>query len=790
MAFSGEEQIGFYYPYSQFVQEALRDGTSLLWNTSHYGGVPTNIDQFASTWNLLHRALLWLLPFYTAHHVSILIGVIAGLIGAYVFGRAEGLSKGAAVFCALAFFSATTFGWLQIGTLSSYTFAVTPWILYALRLTGEWRTWYQGTVAGGLAFGIGIIAGTTQVLIYSCVVFGLYALRLDFEYWREQRVVNRVRSTLALLLMLCGGVAIGFVQWYPSAALLDLTVRTDTFALQNATPFFPTQLSALVLPPFFQIPHMGGGSTEGLYTGALGLIGIALAFLYVRSKTVISFTTAWIIIAGFGFHVFPFSWINEHISPLSHMSGNLRWLIAGAFPLAFVAATGVNLLFVRPHEISQRVRLRLFAFALSVAAALLVLGVGLPVLLQRILGSPEIIQGLFSRVIEGRTLGLPQDHYLAVFVQFLEGIKGQWTIMYAPYLIGTISWIAAALCFYLIAKGATGLLFKRIILASACIPLMAMGPLQWHTYVPQSVYAAEPALVTTIRNQPNTEAADFRTLGFLVGEGLYRKVFAHEDASYIERAMLQRETLTHDISMLWNIDRMDGFEPYRSIRANRLLNSVVEHESTQFVFSAESLEATSGTFDSFENRDTQKQVSFEEKLQDFFTRLPLLSMMNVRFIYSPYELNHPQLTQVAEIELPKPAENVQIFLYENVGALPRVYISHGQKFVSSGERDALYATIDTLDFRAHTVIECASCESAPGNGEVSVLKYENGNVSLETDTTGDVWMVFSEAAMPGWRAYIDSKEVPLYVANYLFQAVQVPPGKHIVDFRYSDVRPW
>jgi uncharacterized membrane protein YfhO len=45
-------------------------------------------------------------------------------------------------------------------------------------------------------------------------------------------------------------------------------------------------------------------------------------------------------------------------------------------------------------------------------------------------------------------------------------------------------------------------------------------------------------------------------------------------------------------------------------------------------------------------------------------------------------------------------------------------------------------------------------------------------------------LVLSEMYFPGWRAFIDGAEAPIYCANYLFRAVQVPRGHHEVAFVY------
>jgi uncharacterized membrane protein YfhO len=46
------------------------------------------------------------------------------------------------------------------------------------------------------------------------------------------------------------------------------------------------------------------------------------------------------------------------------------------------------------------------------------------------------------------------------------------------------------------------------------------------------------------------------------------------------------------------------------------------------------------------------------------------------------------------------------------------------------------------------------------------------------------WLVLADTWYPGWQAAVDGERVPLYRADYLFRAVEVPPGEHQVSFTY------
>jgi uncharacterized membrane protein YfhO len=46
-------------------------------------------------------------------------------------------------------------------------------------------------------------------------------------------------------------------------------------------------------------------------------------------------------------------------------------------------------------------------------------------------------------------------------------------------------------------------------------------------------------------------------------------------------------------------------------------------------------------------------------------------------------------------------------------------------------------------------------------------------------------LVTSEVFYPGWRAWVDDREVQVLRADYLFRAVDLPAGAHRVRFQYD-----
>ncbi len=72
------------------------------------------------------------------------------------------------------------------------------------------------------------------------------------------------------------------------------------------------------------------------------------------------------------------------------------------------------------------------------------------------------------------------------------------------------------------------------------------------------------------------------------------------------------------------------------------------------------------------------------------------------------------------------------------------------------------------------------------SSSLKIARKEEGLTRWQT-FQGDGFVVLSDQFYPGWRAYVDGRESPIYRANYLFRAVPVPAGEHVVEFTYQPV---
>lgn len=75
-------------------------------------------------------------------------------------------------------------------------------------------------------------------------------------------------------------------------------------------------------------------------------------------------------------------------------------------------------------------------------------------------------------------------------------------------------------------------------------------------------------------------------------------------------------------------------------------------------------------------------------------------------------------------------------------------------------------------------------ELPPVNGKITWKQDLPDLVELKVETEGDSWLVLRDTYYTGWRAVIDGAEAPIRRADFLFRAVEMPAGSHVVRFEY------
>ncbi|MBP6074170.1 MAG: YfhO family protein [Flavobacterium sp.] len=184
-------------------------------------------------------------------------------------------------------------------------------------------------------------------------------------------------------------------------------------------------------------------------------------------------------------------------------------------------------------------------------------------------------------------------------------------------------------------------------------------------------------------------------------------------------------------------------------------------------------------FDQLFDYNVEKNISELGNTIDFqtlsFTKSnPVLDMLNVKYVIVP--------TGQGEVPITNPFANGNAWFVEKV------------KFVSSADQEM--KALDNLDTKKVVVVNTLINEGQDFKGSESIKKDSTSSIQLTSykpnqlkyvsNNTSAGFAVFSENYYKkGWIATIDGKEAKIYQVNYVLRGLQVPAGKHTIEFKFE-----
>lgn len=184
-------------------------------------------------------------------------------------------------------------------------------------------------------------------------------------------------------------------------------------------------------------------------------------------------------------------------------------------------------------------------------------------------------------------------------------------------------------------------------------------------------------------------------------------------------------------------------------------------------------------YDQLFDYNVEKNISELGNTIDFqtlsFTKSnPVLDMLNVKYVIVP--------TGQGEVPITNPFANGNAWFVEKV------------KFVSSADQEM--KALDNLDTKKVVVVNTLINEGQDFKGSESIKKDSTSSIQLTSykpnqlkyvsNNTSAGFAVFSENYYKnGWIATIDGKEAKIYQVNYVLRGLQVPAGKHTIEFKFE-----
>lgn len=125
--------------------------------------------------------------------------------------------------------------------------------------------------------------------------------------------------------------------------------------------------------------------------------------------------------------------------------------------------------------------------------------------------------------------------------------------------------------------------------------------------------------------------------------------------------------------------------------------------------------------------------------------------------------------------------------------MPRFALIGGYEVVTDDEAlkrlaSPAYALSEKVLVSSASPIEPLDGQGINGAGLVGTCKlekYRSGRVVLDVQAERAAFLRFAEKYDGGWKATVDSRPVPVYRVDYIFQGVPIPVGEHHVVMQYS-----
>jgi len=174
-----------------------------------------------------------------------------------------------------------------------------------------------------------------------------------------------------------------------------------------------------------------------------------------------------------------------------------------------------------------------------------------------------------------------------------------------------------------------------------------------------------------------------------------------------------------------------------------------------------------------------------ERVKTLYHTLPQQrswDLLGVRYVVTPHRVAHDRLQPAFSGE--------RMYVYENTTRYPRVMIP--AEVEQEIPTEQILRRLGATDFDAaelalfeETLSEShASRVGRTATETAEIVDHEAERVVVLAQLERPGFVVLQDIYHPGWRAYVDGREIDVRRANYTFRAVHLPAGRHRVEFVY------
>lgn len=184
-----------------------------------------------------------------------------------------------------------------------------------------------------------------------------------------------------------------------------------------------------------------------------------------------------------------------------------------------------------------------------------------------------------------------------------------------------------------------------------------------------------------------------------------------------------------------------------------------------------------------------KLRNYEEFLRrtENLSSLAALRMLNVRYVVSPAEVQHPDLEPVKQGTLRIVSGDVPAWVYRLKANCPRAWFATTVTGLSS--RDDLFAKVLQDGSNCCSVyVDGAEWQGTRrfAEGTITAMQRTAESMTLKVSAPSEAFLVTSEIFYPlRWQAILDGRPAFTKEVNGLIRGVRIPAGEHKLTFTYD-----
>ena len=166
--------------------------------------------------------------------------------------------------------------------------------------------------------------------------------------------------------------------------------------------------------------------------------------------------------------------------------------------------------------------------------------------------------------------------------------------------------------------------------------------------------------------------------------------------------------------------------------------------------------------------------------------IPVLRMMNTKYLISPQRIKNPYLTLVKQGMLKSAQGNIPVEVYKLTDFMPRAWFV---KNIEVTDDENIYKKIVESSFDPEVLAFVNQSVDYPSKEKAEIINFEkhSNKISISTKSLGNQFLVLSEVYYPlRWKAYINGNETQIVKVNGVIRGVSLPKGQHKIEFIYDN----